>query len=62
MHESQFLFPQIPMWLSLALGWGLEEEPGENGGGNKRKGEGLEELEGWVIILTKPLEVNKERK
>lgn len=60
--KANFFFPQIPIWLSIALDWGLDEEPGENGGGNKRKGEGLEELEGWVIILTKPLEVNKERK
>lgn len=30
----------------MALDWGLDKEPEENEGGNMRKGERLEELEG----------------
>ena len=42
--KSVFFFsPQAPLWLSTALDWGLSKEPEENGQGNKRKGEGLEE-------------------
>lgn len=44
--KANFLFPQAPIGLSLALDGDLDEEPKENGLGNKRKGEGLEELEG----------------
>ena len=35
--KANFLSPQAPVWLSMALLWALDKEPEENRRGNKKK-------------------------
>ena len=48
--KANFLSPQVPLWLSMALLWALDKEPEENRRGNKKK-EAVRRARGCVMFI-----------